>query len=149
MVTHNTALCLPRASHVVCMEYGKIAMQGTPANVVASGILGDSELLRSSLSNPASRLPSALPSRTPSFVGTVQQNGERPNGEGSGNVIKDTGKILKKSGDEAKTEGSVDWNVYKLYLQAMGSWWFWILVILTFGLQQLGTMSGSLWIREW
>ena len=147
LVTHNTALCVPRATHVVVLDNGKVAMQGSPIVVISSGILGDSDLLKSAVSNPVSRLHSTMPSRVPSFVDLSEASPVK-------SIVTDTNgqaknKATKGASDETKTEGSVDWNVYQLYLQSMGSWWFWILVLLCFTIQQVGSMAGSIWIREW
>lgn len=43
LVTHNTALCLPAAEHVVCLKNGKIAAQGPPDEVIATGALGSDQ----------------------------------------------------------------------------------------------------------
>lgn len=149
LVTHNTALCVPRASHVVVLDNGKVAMQGSPIAVISSGVLGDSDLLKSAISNPASRLHSTMPSRVPSFVDLSEASPVKPIGA----VVEANGQAknnaTKKASDETKTEGSVDWKVYRLYLQSMGRWWFWILVLLCFTIQQVGSMAGSIWIREW
>lgn len=153
LVTHNTALCVPRATHVVVMDNGQVVMQGSPIAVISSGALGDSELLKSAISNPVSRMHSTMPSRVPSFVGLSDASPSQPNGTAAtpngtmSKSNKDTG--MKKASDESKSEGSVDWKVYRLYLQSMGPWWFWILVFLTFTIQQIGSVAGSVWIREW
>ncbi|KAF8468986.1 P-loop containing nucleoside triphosphate hydrolase protein [Kalaharituber pfeilii] len=151
LVTHNTALCVPRASYVVVMDNGQIATQGSPIEVIASGLLGDNELLKSAVSNPVSRLHSRMPSRVPSFT-ELSDAGSKPNVDATtanGAILKAKTKAGKKISDEAKTEGSVDWKVYRLYLESMGPWWFWILVTATFTIQQFGSMAGSIWIREW
>ncbi|KAF8428575.1 hypothetical protein EV426DRAFT_584868 [Tirmania nivea] len=145
LVTHNTALCVPRASHVVVLDNGKVAMQGSPTAVISSGILGDSDLLKSAISNPVSRLHSTMPSRVPSFVDLSEASPVKPTGDTNGQAKNNAA----KASDETKTEGSVDWKVYRLYLQSMGPWWFWILVLLCFIIQQVGSMAGSIWIREW
>lgn len=144
LVTHNVALCVPLARHVVVLENGRVLIQGDPETVVASGALGNDELLRLGVkSKPVSRMPS----RVPSFIGDPQVNGNgipKPNG-----LNGTTGNKDKKSGEETKSEGSVDWKVYRLYLTSMGPWWYWGIVMAIFGAQQLGTVSTSIWIREW
>ena len=146
LVTHNTALCVPRASYVVVLDNGRVMMQGDPVTVVTGGALGDSELLKNAISAPASQTASGVPSRVPSFTGSlVPKNGE---------PSADTGKVVKpvtrnKSSEETKTEGSVDWKVYRLYLQSMGPWWFWVAAVFIFILQQVGSVASSIWIREW
>ena len=151
LVTHNTALCVPRASHVVVMDNGQIKVQGKPTEVIASGALGDSDILKIAVSGPASRLHSSMPSRVPSFS-TLSDAVPKQNGNGTvqtGVDAKVKEATRKQDTDESKTEGSVDWKVYFLYLHSMGAWWFWMTVFFSFTLQQLGSMAGSIWIREW
>lgn len=147
LVTHNLALCVPRASHVVVLDNGTVSVQGTPEAIVGSGLLGDSEALKTAMSAQNSRMHSQMPSRVPSFIGETPS--DEPNTMIDGIPNKKVPSSEKKSSDETKTEGSVGWNIYKLYLRSMGPWWFWILVVTTFALQQLGSMAGSIWIREW
>lgn len=171
LVTHNTALCVPAASHIVVLDNGKIKIQGRPDTVINSGALGDSELLKSSVSNPVSRLHSRMPSRVPSYANDLDMAGEDQakqigsssvngangaangvngaNGVTKANGITKVKPTTKKSTDETKSQGSVDWKVYKTYLSAMGPWYFWILVMAVFVLQQVGSMATSVWIRQW
>lgn len=143
LVTHNVALCVPLARHVVVLDNGRVISQGDPETVVESGALGNDELLKSGVkSKPASRMPS----RVPSFVGELTANGLGSNGI-SADMIGN--KKEKKSGEETKVQGSVDWKVYRLYFAAMGPWWYWVIVLLIFGAQQLGTVATSIWIRQW
>lgn len=142
LVTHNVALCVPLARHVVVLDNGRIISQGDPETVVDSGALGNDELLKSGVkSKPASRMPS----RVPSFVGGPA-NGTESNGI-SAELIGN--KKEKKSNEETKLLGSVDWKVYRLYLAAMGPWWYWVIVLSIFAAQQLGAVATSVWIRQW
>lgn len=152
LVTHNVALCVPLASLVVVLDNGRVLMQGDPETVVASGALGNDELLKSGVkSKPVSRLPS----RVPSFVGEPTVNGHTgSNGNAKSNGLNGSadligGKKEKKNTDETKLEGSVDWRVYRLYLASMGPWWYWVAVLSIFAAQQLGTVATSIWIRQW
>lgn len=141
LVTHNLALCVPLAQHVVVLDNGRVISQGDPETVVASGALGNDELLKSGVkSKPVSRMPS----RVPSFVGELAVNGGAAI---SADLIGN--KKEKKSGEETKSQGSVDWKVYRLYLAAMGPWWYWVIVLSIFGAQQLGTVATSVWVRQW
>ncbi len=51
--------------------------------------------------------------------------------------------------EENKSIGAVKWPVLKLYLGSMGSWGFWIVACLVFGLQQLSGVASNVWIKEW
>jgi ABC-type multidrug transport system fused ATPase/permease subunit len=153
LVTHNVALCVPLAKHVVVLDNGQVLMQGDPEAVVDSGALGVDELLKSGI---RSRPHSRMPSRVPSFVGEeiLPRGNGLANGHMNGITNTDTNgsvepKKHKVSNQETKSEGSVDWKVYALYLAAMGPWWYWIIIITIFLLQQVGSVVTSVWIRQW
>ena len=127
LVTHNLALCVPHSRYVVLLEKGKIAMQGSAAQAMASGKLGEDFSKSGAASGPVSQLPS----RVPSSVG--EESGETLVGDADGtngkqdkpaaNGIKVKGIQEKKDAmQETKAEGGVKWNVIMLYLKAMGSW---------------------------
>ena len=150
LVTHNVALCVPGAKRVVVLDNGRVIMQGSPDTVVASGVLGNDELLKSGI---RSKQHSQMPSRVPSYVGETPMNGKaqisspaKPGTNGNEPAVKKKDKI---SGEETKAVGSVDWRVYYLYLRSMGPWWYWILVVITFLAQQIGSIGTAVWIREW
>lgn len=147
LVTHNIQLCAPSAEYVVLLDNGRVDIQGPAHEVIASGKLGE-EIQKS---RPASANPSRIPSRVPSSVGDdetmVNSNGDALDGVDSSK--KNKKKPKQDAMDEGKATGSVKWPVMKLYLQAMGPWWFWISAIGVFLLQQLSAVATNLWVREW
>ncbi|KAK6541507.1 hypothetical protein TWF694_007315 [Orbilia ellipsospora] len=161
LVTHNVALCIPRAKLVVVMKGGEITNQGTPEEVVASGALGKEGILK----GLNSRNQSADVSRTGSSInlakdvavgenGAIDADGQvksltTTNGTAKADDVKQKKLDESSSNEESKSEGSVDWRVYKLYLMMMGGWFFWLVVVLALVLQQLGSLATSLWIRQW
>lgn len=156
LVTHNVALCVPKSKFVVVLENGRVLVQGDPETVVDSGALGSDVLLKAGIK---SRPHSRIPSRVPSFVGQeelLQVTAQTAGGHGNGmagaptnGVAEPKAKKQKASTEESKSEGSVSWKVYALYLAAMGPWWYWVIVIITFLLQQVGSVATSVWIRQW
>ncbi|KYK57220.1 ATP-dependent bile acid permease [Drechmeria coniospora] len=158
LVTHNVALCVPSADHVVVLDNGRIACQGTAQEVMASGRLGE-EIQKS---RPPSACASRVPSRVPSSVGdedTAAAHGKsmgNGNGNGNGNAPNGApGKIgpkkpqVNEAMSEGKASGAVKWPVMKSYLRSMGPWWFWLVAIVVFNLQQLSTVATNVWVREW
>ncbi|KAI0397302.1 P-loop containing nucleoside triphosphate hydrolase protein [Xylariaceae sp. FL0594] len=149
LVTHNTTLCAPLSDYVVLLDNGRVAAQGSPQEVIESGKLGE-ELRAKSL--PGSKQPSRVPSRVPSSVG-----------EGSGDTLIDDGGADSAIGkapakkaptkqeamEESKATGAVKWPVMKLYLSAMGRWWFWATAVVVFTTQQLSLVASNIWIKEW
>ncbi|KAK6706629.1 ABC transporter 7 [Fusarium graminearum] len=147
LVTHNTTLCVPSSDYVVLLDNGRVEIQGPSAEVIASGKLGE-EIQKT---QPGSANPSRIPSRVPSSVGddetTVNGQGDALDGVDSS---KDTKSKPKKDAmEETKATGSVKWPVLKLYLQAMGPWWFWVVALFVFVAQQVSGLATNLWVREW
>jgi ABC-type multidrug transport system fused ATPase/permease subunit len=132
LVTHNLALCVPHSRYVVLLDNGKIDIQGSSEDVIASGKLGDDVVK----SRPGSAEVSRMPSRVPSSVG--DESGDTLIGDpnsllnGNGNrlskvksVDKNAKKDTKGTKDamaETKAEGGVKWTVLALYLRSMGPW---------------------------
>ena len=157
LVTHNIALCVPRSHYVVALLNGKISAQGSPDEVLASGALGD-EILKS---RPDSKGASQTHSRNLSaldLVGEAQKgaDGQMPEANGHVNGAPKEPVSKSKSKDEnantrteAKATGSVNIKVIKMYLAAMGPWHYWLLALVAFGLQQVGSVACNVWIRTW
>ena len=157
LVTHNIALCVPRSHHVVALLNGKISAQGSPDEVLASGALGD-EVLKS---RPNSKGGSQTNSRN---LSALDLNGEAkkdadghiPEANGHVNGTQKEPEIKSKSKNEnvdirteAKATGSVNIEVIKMYLVAMGPWHYWLVAFAAFGLQQVGSVACNVWIRTW
>lgn len=154
LVTHNLALCVPAAAHVIVLDNGKITVQGSPARVLASGKLGEDIAINA---NSVGRV-TTIPSRAPSSVGEdsedtlvdTQMNVHSSAANGGSNKKDDRRRsIVPDAMEEKKAEGGVKYEVMVLYLKAMGPWWFWILAVLVFGVQQLAAVGANIWIREW
>ncbi|KAJ5562910.1 hypothetical protein N7461_001671 [Penicillium sp. DV-2018c] len=135
LVTHNVALTVPQADHVVVLENGRISTQGRPEDVAATGALGD-EFMKS---RPPSRASSHGASRAPSEHGDDDDMNEA-----NGKAQEDKAKL-----SESKATGSIKWSTVTMYLRAMGPWYYWIGAVLVFCLQQLGSVSTNIWIRQW
>lgn len=155
LVSHNVALTIPDASHVVVLANGKVACQGSPLQVVESGHLGE----EMSKSVPTSRLPSAAPSRAPSPP-TVSE--ERPVqlshglGDASGNIEgpseadpPEPEHAFVDTRIEKKAEGSIKLSTILMYLGAMGPWYYWIFAGSGFIAVQLGSVATNVWVRQW
>jgi len=152
LVTHNLALCVPSAEYIVVLDNGRIAIQGSAVRVVASGKLGEDVPL-----HPVGRV-STIPSSVPSSVGeeseaTLIEIISNPHANGGPTVPKakdpKSAPPQKDAMDEAKATGGVKYDVMILYLKAMGPWWFWILAVVVFAVQQLAAVSANIWIRQW
>ena len=153
LVTHNLSLALPSSSYVVVLDNGKVAAQGSPNTVIESGAFGE-EILKS---RPGSRGNSAAPSRVASIFEEVASKFSEvenlPNGGPNGHVDNKTtsqqGVNPAPSRTEAKAEGSIKSATVKMYLRAMGPWYFWIFALMGFAATQAGSVATNLWIRQW
>lgn len=145
LVTHNVALAVPQADHVIVLDNGKIASQGRPDAVAATGALGE-EFFKS---RPGSRASSRGLSRAPSDgEGSPDEDSATANGNANGNADKYQTEEKAKL-QEGKATGSIKWSTVTMYLRSMGRWYYWILAVAVFCLQQLGSVSTNIWIRQW
>ncbi|KAM5344772.1 hypothetical protein ACJ41O_010634 [Fusarium nematophilum] len=148
LVTHNTTLCVPSSDYVVLLDNGRVDIQGSPEEVIASGKLGE-EIQKS---RPGSTNPSRIPSRVPSSVGDddtmVNGQGDALDGVDSSNQENAKKKQKKDAMEESKATGSVKWPVMKHYLLSMGPWWFWAVAVFVFTTQQLSGLATNYWVRE-
>ncbi|KIH87842.1 hypothetical protein SPBR_04542 [Sporothrix brasiliensis 5110] len=169
LVTHNISLCVPFSDFVVVMNNGRITSQGPSQEVIASGVLGEEVQLKSATSTADI---SRIPSRVPSSIGKQTDNGDGatlidnggaadpslpsdgngaagPAAAGAAGTKKN--KVNKKQDalEETKATGAVKWPVIKLYLGAMGPWWFWVVAACVFSSQQFSLVASNLWIKEW
>ncbi|KAI4254065.1 MAG: hypothetical protein LQ352_003311 [Teloschistes flavicans] len=154
LVTHNTALCLPASQHVVCLKNGKIIAQGSPEEVIANGALG----IDQAASKPSSKTGTGTQSRVPS-AGNLNDEANKPmnghakntNGKMNGSAHRNSVKQEQNANTrtESKAEGGVKKEVLKLYLAAMGSWYYWTFAVVVFLVQQLGSVACNVWISKW
>lgn len=148
LVTHNVQLCVPSSDYVVYLDNGRVAIQGSSEEVIASGKLGE-EIQKS---RPTSANPSRIPSRVPSSVGDADTMVNVQQGDALDGVDSSGARNPKKKQDameENKAVGSVKWPVMKAYLQSMGAWWFWVVALFVFTTQQLSAVATNFWVREW
>jgi ABC-type multidrug transport system fused ATPase/permease subunit len=147
LVSHNIQLCVPSSDFVVVMENGRITAQGSAEEMIASGRLG--EEIQIQRSRPGSASVSRVPSHVPSNVGAeIVSADDNTKGTVDGDKAKKKG-TKKDAMEESKIEGGVKWSVMKLYLSALGSFWFWVIMALLFAAQQFSAVANNLWIREW
>jgi ABC-type multidrug transport system fused ATPase/permease subunit len=144
LVTHNVALAVPQADHVVVLENGKVSAQGRPDGVAATGALGE-EFFKS---RPGSRASSRGISRAPSDHEAEDADESIANGTANG-TAGGKKKDEKTELAESKATGSIKWSTVIMYLRSMGSGYYWVLAVSVFCMQQLGSVSTNIWIRQW
>jgi ABC-type multidrug transport system fused ATPase/permease subunit len=150
LVSHNVSLTVPEASYVVVLNNGKIAAKGSPAQILENGALGDDILNSRPVSAAPSRVQSTLERDTKRFANRLQVNGdEAPDGSIGNPQSAKPDKTHVDPMTEAKATGSVKSATIKMYLKAMGPWWYWIIAASTFVAVQLGSVATNVWIRQW
>lgn len=158
LVTHNVALCVPFAQHVVVLAKGRVAAHGSPEEVMSSGLLGD----EASRSKPSSKHGTRHHSREQSGAGpdgdghpkmtngaAQEPNGKAPVSQESKTAIMNGQDEKANTRTEGKTTGRVKLSVMKMYLGAMGPWYFWIIALALFVGQQVSSITTTVWIRQW
>ena len=152
LVSHNVALTVPEASYVAVLDNGKLVAKGSPAQVIESGTLGDDTLI----SRPASAAPSRVNSTLERDTEQLLKDSKQPNGDvqvpddGIGNPQSaKPGKAYVDPRMETKATGSIGAATIKMYLKAMGPWWYWIIAGSAFVATQIGAVATNVWIRQW
>ena len=160
LVSHNIALTLKNAELVVVLEDGQVKDQGPPLTLLENGVLGDDELVKSSiLSRQASSVnltkknsnDISMTSLTAALnkqinkqkSGATDQTNATPQNSKS---TADDGKLIQK---ETKAEGVVSMDVYLWYAQIFGGWKVILALASIFVLCQAANISEAWWIREW
>ena len=152
LITHNIALCVPQSHYVVVLANGKVAAQGSPGEVMASGSLGEDVLI----SRPTSKGGTQANSRVQSTVNLDENNVGNSIGHPKGSTDKKATKTANQAEvvdantrTEGKAEGGVKWQVIVMYLTAMGPWYYWIVAVMAFAATQISSVATNVWIREW
>lgn len=157
LVTHNVALCAPRSHHVVALVNGKIVVQGPPDQVMASGALGE-DILQSKPTSNSGTFTNSPEQSTFGHVGETAQeaNGFSLESGGHAGASLERKKSISNGNDETtgmtaelKAEGGVKKEVIRLYLAAMGPWYYWVIALFIFTAQQAGSIAANVWIRQW
>ncbi|USW51695.1 Putative AAA+ ATPase domain, ABC transporter type 1, transmembrane domain-containing protein [Septoria linicola] len=177
LVTHNAVLCLPHAEFAVVLDNGRVTAQGSANDVIHSGKLAEdmTKFDLKSLSAPASKLPSRVPSDVGGdSLGELHSiSKDRPNGHLQRTetdrtetnealhgdplthvISKDIPGMNKPTEDksifnEEKATGSVKFAIITKYLGYMGGWFYWLLAAMCFALQQLSQVATNVWIQQW
>ena len=149
LVSHNIALTLRNAEQVIMLENGRVTQQGNPLTLLHDGALGEDELVKSSILsrhnssvNLASKSTSALNGLTP----LTKTNKENTKKDPTDDERAKTGKLVE---EESKSEGSVDMEVYKWYMNVFGGFKVLFLLASLFLIAQAVYISQSWWVRDW
>ncbi|KAI8595921.1 P-loop containing nucleoside triphosphate hydrolase protein [Dissophora ornata] len=144
LVTHHVRLCLRDASYVALLKDGALALCGSPAKLIRSGML--SEILeRNGMLEEDKDVSSAstlaadhgIASKDPSIRTSASPKMKSPKG------------AKKLVDEEARSKGKVKLLVYNMYLKACGGTGFWIILIFILAVVKFLGMAELVWIKEW
>lgn len=145
LISHNIALTLRNAELVVLLENGQIKDQGEPLALLQKGLLGEDELIKSSiLSRHASSVN--LKDKSSASLANAVKNKEEPKTKQTEEERMKDGKLVE---EETKAEGVVGLSVYKWYLDIFGGWKTVSILIAAFVIAQCIYIGQSWWLRDW
>lgn len=144
LVSHNIALTLRNADLVVMLENGRVAHKGDPITLLNNGILGEDELVKSSIlsrhNSSVNITNSSADLRKMADGMKTKQKDEQPQSNPN------AGKLIE---EETKSEGAVGKEVYMWYMHVFGGWKIVSFLIVIFISTQLIQISQSWWVRSW
>ncbi|KAI1316226.1 hypothetical protein EDD11_010273 [Mortierella claussenii] len=166
LVTHAVSLTLRGAAHVVVLKNGSIVANGTPSQVLKSGFLGDEissdeQILDEFAADDHTVAgieeteddASGTHTSVPSISATLTAAGKKKKRSSSDDSASDSTIPIKEKKklieDEEKTDGSVSWNVYKLYFGSMGGIPYWMFLMGAFIFMQIFQVASDTWLRFW
>ncbi|KAK9477077.1 P-loop containing nucleoside triphosphate hydrolase protein [Lipomyces japonicus] len=169
LVTHNIALTLASADHVVVIKNGKIENQGTPKSVFESGILGDdpsiltvmskSNLRNESTVASSAHFPKAAKKKLVALESARQGDNsfstdtDDENDEVVADIEEELETLIRSkpapNQEEIRQDGRVKLRVYKNYLLSMGGLKYWLLVLISLTFQQVVQLALTSWVRIW
>ncbi|KAK3842992.1 MAG: hypothetical protein J3R72DRAFT_442126 [Linnemannia gamsii] len=161
LVTHAVSLTLRGAAHVVVLRNGSVVASGTSTQVFESGVLGDDVTNEEQIMDDhptdertAAGLEDAEDDNGAPGSSTVSLTaaGKKKASNADDASTDSTIPIIEKKKlmeDEGKTDGSLSWQVYRMYYGSMGGIPFWVFLASAFLLMQVAQVSADTWLRFW
>ncbi|KAG0044863.1 hypothetical protein BGZ83_009850 [Gryganskiella cystojenkinii] len=156
LVTHHVRLCIPTAKHIVLMNNGEIALQGTVQQLREQGTLSqvlDEDEDKSNESSDNETVGENEMGASSTSIANVKPHLRR---KSTSKDLKPHEEIVVPAKDakklvleETREEGRVKWSIYKVYASAAGGFIFWLSLMLVFAMTRTVEVSESLWVREW
>lgn len=134
LVTHNVELVLPAAHYIVYMTDGRISYQGTAEDLHQRGILY--KIIKETADGHSVTASDAK------AVGD-EGRGDKVTVKGGGSKL-----LPPTIQEEIRKEGSVKWDVYKMYLKS-SSYLTWMALAAGISLYQFSGVGEKLWIKQW
>ncbi|KAJ7108814.1 multidrug resistance-associated ABC transporter [Mycena epipterygia] len=143
LVSHHVQLCVPGARYVVALDNGRVQFQGARDQFQSSAVMAG--LVQSTTAE-------VQDVKEETAIAALDDKGN----EGS-KAIADTQPISKTEPkasrkyveDEQRAVGRVAWSVWKAYILACGSGWYWALFFLVFVVAALAPLMENGWLSYW
>ncbi|MCJ1350607.1 MAG: hypothetical protein MMC33_000588 [Icmadophila ericetorum] len=151
LATHHTQLAIPHCKQIVILDAGQVIAQGTGEELVSAGFIG-ADMMEGKAETPPTASWDEKFTEVPklaSGAGRLSSKSSYLETETLRSDFRPEMSETKLDYEESKSEGAVPWSVVQTYLVAMGSGWYWIIVLLGFAAQQLASLGTVLWIKEW
>lgn len=149
LVSHNIALTLRNADLVVMLENGYVKNQGTPEMLFDKGLLGEDELVRSSILSRNTSMASMANNKKLSKtkkLDDIEFNKISSTQSKNDNERAEDGKLIE---EETKAEGVVSIDVYKWYIEIFGGLKVVLLMASVFLFAQGSNVTQAWWLRNW
>lgn len=147
LVSHNVALTLTQADKVIVLENGHVIADGTPADVVAQGVLGADELLLSSVQT--SRDISRVQSNNDIAASAKDAIDAAPVASTNVESNKEVNSKVNTASVETQQVGMVKFRVYYSYIKSMGGAAYWTIIISVLMAHQAFAIAQSYWVKVW
>ncbi|KAG0041300.1 hypothetical protein BGZ83_002035, partial [Gryganskiella cystojenkinii] len=137
MVTHQVQLTMRAAGFVVILNTGEVLGCGSPEEVVRNGWVD--QVVLPSISDQDSE------------VSTLdgEDNSNKKTKKVDATAIDPVKAAPKLVEDEKKVEGTVDWKVYKVYIDASGGYPFWFGILMLYILGNVIDIGKDAWLAVW
>lgn len=158
LVTHNVELTVKHAKFVVALKDGIVIAKGLPGEIELEGFSDRwqsvNEINDDSQSSPMNGSQvfstcAALNDTASNATADAESNRVETEDMVAAERILSTPNVRQALIPETKATGTIKWNLFTLYLKALGKWYLWFAMCFMFFANQFSTLSIDLWIRNW
>jgi ABC-type multidrug transport system fused ATPase/permease subunit len=152
LVTHAVALCAPQSQHIVALDNGRIAAQGSYEHLVANGDLdGETQTKSDSSSNTpliSSTATTVIDDSALTGLPCLETSGKSKTNPTQREA---TEQGITNADDQsgALPNQALSWNTLKMYLDHMGPWYHWVGILVAFTIESVAIVATNNWIRKW
>jgi hypothetical protein len=143
LVSHHVQLCAPGAAYVVTLDNGRVQFQGSREEFQRSGIMSGVQSTSAEIQDVQEDTAIHAMATRINGAGATVLAPSAPAGKAE---KKNPRKFLE---EEQRAVGRVAWSVWKTYILACGSGWYWVLFALIFIAAALAPVMENGWLSYW